>query len=385
LVRDELLAQFPDHTNGDKYTADDLDKVVEVLNQKARQLAASPPEHGELYPQDCACSCHREPRSTGKDACSECVCGTNPARLEKTQAVPATLTTPAVPATFEPLSHAARLSRAGQWWQRLVQRRNATYDEVEMRVDKVVGYPSSRRHQTLEEHAAQTAAAADAGALGGALGDGATATPQTLPDSLRDDRQQILNACNRHTTCRAGSCLRRDPKTGKLFCRFKFPQQKSDYNEYAHFFCERVKTGIRWSLYLPMNDPFMNGTNAEHAASQRSNTDFKPLIDHHSAIEYITKCARPGRRRPSVRSRRARTAHAALTRSSSARLSTRARANTGTRPSRRKARPRSTSSRRTCCVVTRICRPMRRLARSSPPSSAGLWADATGRRKKWRT
>ena len=28
---------------------------------------------------------------------------------------------------------------------------------------------------------------------------------------------------------------------------------------------------------------------------------------------------------------------------------------------------------------------MRRLARSSPPSSARLWADATGRRKKWRT
>ena len=44
----------------------------------------------------------------------------------------------------------------------------------------------------------------------------------------------------------------------------------------------------------------------------KANTDFKPLIDHHSAIEYITKCARPGRRRPSVRSRRARHTAASL-------------------------------------------------------------------------
>ena len=35
----------------------------------------------------------------------------------------------------------------------------------------------------------------------------------------------------------------------------------------------------------------MNTTNAEQAASQRANVDFKPLIDHFSALEYATKYA----------------------------------------------------------------------------------------------
>ena len=35
----------------------------------------------------------------------------------------------------------------------------------------------------------------------------------------------------------------------------------------------------------------MNITNAEQAAYQRANVDFKPLIDHFSALEYATKYA----------------------------------------------------------------------------------------------
>ena len=46
-----------------------------------------------------------------------------------------------------------------------------------------------------------------------------------------------------------------------------------------------MKKGIRWRLYLPGNDMWMNTVNAEQSAANRSNVDFKPLIDHFSAIE----------------------------------------------------------------------------------------------------
>ena len=66
------------------------------------------------------------------------------------------------------------------------------------------------------------------------------------------------------------------------------PQQARDHNS-VHFYCERVRKGIRWRLYLPGNDPRLNTINPEQLAANRSNVDFKPLIDHFSAIEYSTK------------------------------------------------------------------------------------------------
>ena len=56
-------------------------------------------------------------------------------------------------------------------------------------------------------------------------------------------------------------------------------------------FCERSYGGVRWKLYLPMNDPARNIVSHYQAISQQSNVDFQPLIDHFSAIEYITKYA----------------------------------------------------------------------------------------------
>ena len=59
----------------------------------------------------------------------------------------------------------------------------------------------------------------------------------------------------------------------------------------AHFWCKVLKGGVKWELYLPLNDPTLNTTNKHHVAMMRSNTDFRPLIDHYSAIEYATKYA----------------------------------------------------------------------------------------------
>ena len=106
-----------------------------------------------------------------------------------------------------------------------------------------------------------------------------------IPAETRACRTQV----NRHTK-HTPYCQRRDRKTGEVKCRFGFPQQCHAINK-PHLYCERVKGGIRWKMSLPMNDPKMNSTNDWQVASQRSNTDFTPLIDHFSALEYSCKYA----------------------------------------------------------------------------------------------
>ena len=106
---------------------------------------------------------------------------------------------------------------------------------------------------------------------------------------------RLLNAANRHDQ-HTDYCLRKD-KHGKSFCRFHFPQQPRDENERVHFYSERIDDsegsarGIRWRLYLPMNDPLRNSVNHWQALANRSNVDFQPLVDHMAALEYMTKYA----------------------------------------------------------------------------------------------
>lgn len=68
-----------------------------------------------------------------------------------------------------------------------------------------------------------------------------------VPRSIADDINAVRNASCRHTNC-SDYCRRRDPKTGEPYCRFHFPQQPRDNNEKGvpYFYCERVKTGVRW-------------------------------------------------------------------------------------------------------------------------------------------
>ena len=86
--------------------------------------------------------------------------------------------------------------------------------------------------------------------------------------------------------------------TGEKFCRFDFPQKICKEANVPHFYAERIKRGIRWRLYLPGTDELMNTINTELSESQRSNVDFKPLIDHFSSVEYArsSPCARPQER-----------------------------------------------------------------------------------------
>jgi hypothetical protein len=58
-----------------------------------------------------------------------------------------------------------------------------------------------------------------------------------------------------------------------------------------HFRAKALSSGVQWELYFPINDPWMNICNPEQSASQRANTDCKPLVGHYSAIQYVCKYA----------------------------------------------------------------------------------------------
>ena len=167
-----------------------------------------------------------------------------------------------------------RAAHAAHWWARRCGRFSQAWDSDEKK-PHMVGDP----HPSSEEH------------LPLALGDAGV----ELPTAVQEQRQRLLNKLNRHSTHYASYCLRRD-QHGKEFCRFGFPHQPRERND-AHFYFELVRNkdgspkGVRAQLYLPMNDPLMNTVNPEQAASQRANVDFKPLIDHFSALEYATKYA----------------------------------------------------------------------------------------------
>ena len=100
---------------------------------------------------------------------------------------------------------------------------------------------------------------------------------------------RLLNATNRHST-HTDYCLRKD-KHGNTYCRFHFPQTPRPHNDRPYFYCEEANGGVRWRLYLPMNDPDRNTVSHWQAFAQRSNVDFQPLIDHFAALEYMVKYA----------------------------------------------------------------------------------------------
>ena len=167
-----------------------------------------------------------------------------------------------------------RAARDANWWASRCTRWSDAWDDVERRPDQAPGqeHPSTLWHWS---HRANAPAS---------TGDGSS-----LPAEATADQAALRNQVNRHKKC-TPYCLRRDPKTGLIKCRFDFPHKCELINK-PHFYCERVKSGLRWRLYLPLNDPLQNSINQWQMASQRSNCDFKPLVDHYSALEYSVKYA----------------------------------------------------------------------------------------------
>lgn len=181
-------------------------------------------------------------------------------------------------------AEAVRAAYAAQWWASRCGRWNRGWEPDEKRPFEVGNsHPSSEEHRRCSPAELLDAERVHDSSL------------DALPVEIAKQRERLLNKNNRHTVHYPSYCLRRD-QHGKEFCRFGFPHEPREPNA-PHFYFELVRNkdgspkGVRAQFYLPMNDPLMNTTNAEQAASQRANVDFKPLIDHFSALEYATKYA----------------------------------------------------------------------------------------------
>ena len=118
------------------------------------------------------------------------------------------------------------------------------------------------------------------------------------PSSLRHDdptlpwdrsADWIKAKVNRHTQHNS-YCLR-SINNGEPYCRFDVPKQKRDDGERelgAHMYADVVNQKfLRWRLYLELLDPLMGTTNEYQVRANRSNVDFKVLVDHLTAIEYV--------------------------------------------------------------------------------------------------
>ena len=239
-VQQELRARSP---NGEMLSDEQMDDIVCRLNARALKAAQDPPMGGALFPTDCECCCHRSaPGHASRVECAECDCGTCPDGDTLATKIEAALVKEGGGGAAVPVAQAhakgevenAQCSRAAQWWQSMAERHSREWDAAAKQPNLGDGaHAASLPHTGLNE-CMQC--------------DEDDASDQ-LPEAIIKDRAQVLNKCNRHTRCRASYCLRRDPKTGKQFCRFNFPQHvhaDAKKNERAHFYCERVRKGIRW-------------------------------------------------------------------------------------------------------------------------------------------
>ena len=249
-VRETALQMFGKDSVLDEGMADQL---VARLNERAAAAVCD-------CDADVTCTCNPTTR------CSGCKCDCH------------------LPLSKAQLSTAAecdcdcKAARDANWWASRCNRWSDAWDDVERRPERAAGadHPSTLWYQAHTVEQSTCSDCADDGI-------------SSLPTAAKADLAALRNQVNRHSKC-TPYCLRRDPKTGLVKCRFDFPHQRRPINK-PHFYCERVKKGIRWRLYLPLNDPLMNSVNVWQSASQRSNCDFKPLVDHFSALEYSVKYA----------------------------------------------------------------------------------------------
>ena len=113
--------------------------------------------------------------------------------------------------------------------------------------------------------------------------------PSATPKFVEAFGAVYNTAAGRHLRC-STYCQRKD-ENGRVYCRFHFPKEFHELNEAPYFYAELCKTGVRWRLYLPGNDPLGLTINRLQFASQWANCDFSPIVDHVTSVEYVTKYA----------------------------------------------------------------------------------------------
>ena len=183
--------------------------------------------------------------------------------------------------THEPTQQAAA------WWAARAQHWNDAWDDAEQVPDLPKGapHPAGLKFHDLGD-VQELANYPNATNL----------RPGDVPKWLSDDVCLCRNRMTRHTD-HVPYCLRRNTTTGELFCRFHFPLQGHEPQGEPHFYVERKGGTFRWKLHLGINDTLINSVNLWQMAAHRANVDFRPLFDHHTAIEYATKYATKAEKR----------------------------------------------------------------------------------------
>ena len=213
--------------DGDVLNKETIDGIVADLN--ARALKAAGCGHDWAHGQ-CACAV-----PTSQECDNEC-----PAKAS------------------QDLSHCkcdCRATRDARWWADRCTRLSCAW-EGDARSGKPMArgdtHPAAQRHWTESPPRLNRDDDASHEPADAAVG--------SMSATMRAELGGLTNACNRHK--HTSYCLRRNKKTNALFCRFDFPKKVRQHNgkgcNFPHFYCERVKGGVRWKLYLPNNDPLLN-------------------------------------------------------------------------------------------------------------------------------
>ena len=183
-----------------------------------------------------------------------------------------------------------RATRSAAWyWANMAQHWNDYWDDDEEQPDMPSGarHPASVKFHDLGDTSQFDLPQFQAACL--REGEQESDDPPA-PEWLCDDVGFCRNMMTRHTD-HVPYCLRRNKETGQVFCRFHYPLEGHTPVEDPHFYVERNGPRFRWKLNLGINDRLINSVNLWQMAAHRANVDFRPLFDHHSAVEYATKYA----------------------------------------------------------------------------------------------
>ena len=190
--------------------------------------------------------------------------------------------------------------KCAEWLSGFVDSSNRYYDEV-ARQCRSVGephpsqVPAVRPTRSTIDPVASSVPASDAD---GADGEGKESTDEmriakdgfteVMAARINKDHQRLRGQTGRHDQCSAAYCLRVDKKTNKQVCRFEEQLRIRDPNE-SHFYIRGGQSNLKWEFYERKLDPVINKTNPTWSRWNRSNTDYKVILNVRGCIGYATK------------------------------------------------------------------------------------------------
>ena len=116
---------------------------------------------------------------------------------------------------------------------------------------------------------------------------------QYLKVNGEKDYEDLVNLVQRHSQCSSAYCLRKKCEDENLSCRFNHPK---DLHEKTNLQFEEIPSkdgSLHYSVKVntKRNDSRINNHQRMQLQGRRANCDIQVIIDYHSCLEYIAKCA----------------------------------------------------------------------------------------------